>query len=202
MLAASIGFTCLLLVARAFYSGTGFYFFYIWNFLLAVIPLFISRQLSLQKKPWHNGVLLCIWLLFLPNAPYIVTDIIHFDYRPPVPAWFDLLIVASAAWNGLFAAIVSLLQVEHFLKSRYPRHVFFFMGCTVLLCGYGVYIGRFWRFNSWDVFTRPAEVMARVFSPVMNPLSHIPVWSFTIAFASMLLLAYYTVKRCTGPLQP
>src|SRR5882672_5348565 len=98
----SLCFTLSLLAIRVFYTGSVMYFFYPWNLFLALVPLFFSGLLLKQKKINFKSILLLgLWLLFLPNAPYLVTDIFHFEARPPVPLWFDLMLVVSGAWNGI-----------------------------------------------------------------------------------------------------
>src|SRR4051794_33418435 len=102
MLLLSVGFTMLMLAVRMAYSSTLEYSFYGWNTFLAAIPYLISTQLlRLRKIHVTAVVMLCVWLLFFPNAPYIITDLLHYEERPPVPFWYDILLVISAAWNGL-----------------------------------------------------------------------------------------------------
>src|SRR4051812_8337461 len=97
----SISFTIFLLAFRLLYWGQINFFFYLWNLFLAIIPLVISKFIWRRKKiDLITIVALLGWLLFLPNAPYLITDIIHFYEKPPVPTWFDLLLVTSAAWAG------------------------------------------------------------------------------------------------------
>jgi uncharacterized membrane protein len=128
MLLLSILFTMVLLCARFYYTKELMYSFYIWNTFLAVIPLCCSRRLIRLDRFGYKAVLLLAgWLAFLPNAPYMITDVFHYMDRPPVPAWFDLLLVTSAAWNGLLLGIISLMQVERFLHT----HWYWFAVCYV-----------------------------------------------------------------------
>jgi uncharacterized membrane protein len=122
ILFASIFFTMLLLIARVIYTGKFTYAFYTWNMFLALIPLWSSRRLLCQNKLDIIAVgYLSLWLLFSPNAPYLITDIFHFKDRAGCPAWFDLVLVSSASWNGIFIGILSLLQVERFLKRYFEN---------------------------------------------------------------------------------
>lgn len=197
MLLLSVSFTIFLIVFRFLYFGHLDFMFYPWNLFLAVIPLMISRQLFRWKKLTLTvfPLLLC-WLLFLPNAPYIITDIFHFYERPPVPKWFDLLLVTSAAWNGLMLGIVSLLQVEHFLRLHLSSFkVNISVAAIILLCAYGIYVGRFLRFNSWDVLTNTNAVLHQLGSSIVHPAHHISIWAFTMFFGAMLGLVYYTIKK-------
>jgi len=196
MIAAGIAFTMLLLLIRYLRSGQFAYFFYVWNTFLAVIPLILSKNLSGCTNLKTKAIaLLCSWLVLWPNAPYIITDIFHFHERPPVPIWFDLLLVISAAWNGLVLGIVSLMQVEQFLHKHIRKNIVYLaIAFCILLCGYGVYIGRFVRFNSWNIITAPDEIVDTIASHVLRPLHYVHVWSFTCLFAAMFGMIYFTIK--------
>ena len=199
MLLLSVSFTIVLLVARMLYSGTYIYMFYVWNIWLAIIPVLASRQLTKYNgataSPW---LLLLVWLLFLPNAPYLVTDVFHFIPRKPVPVWFDLLLVISGAWNGLMLGIVSLVQVETFLLKHLRESTvrIVIAGC-ILLCAFGVYLGRYLRLNSWDVVANPYPLAFSIGHRVVHPFAHVSTWAFTFLFAALLWIAYSTIRQFT-----
>jgi len=196
MLAASLAFTFLLLAIRVSIAHQTMYLFYVWNLFLAAIPLVISRRLGWQDTfNFKSCLLLMGWLLFFPNAPYIITDIFHYENRPPLPMWFDLLLVLNAAWSGLMFGLCSLLQVELFL-SRYlkPIWVSIYINGSLVLCGYGIYLGRFLRFNSWDIITAPHQLFVASFQHIFNPFDHRGTWGFSLLFGISLILFYYTLK--------
>ncbi len=196
MLFNSIAFTIALLIIRICKTGTYAYAFFIWNLFLALIPLLLSRKLKNHSKIGVASItIMSFWLLFFPNAPYIITDLFHFRKREPVPQWYDLVLVTSAAWNGLLLGIVSLMQVEQFLSTHIKGiwlriTVFSFM----LLCGYGIFIGRFLRYNSWNIVTKPGKLVHTTAHHVFQPQANIKVWAFTFLFAAMFGLAYYTLQ--------
>ena len=196
MLIASVAFTLLLLAVRIVVTQQLMYVFYIWNLFLATIPLLLSRRLQRQQAlNVKSYLLLTVWLLFFPNAPYIITDIFHYESRPPLPMWFDLLLVINAAWCGIILGLVSLLQVENFL-AKYLKPIW--VNCCItgslLLCGYGIYIGRFLRFNSWDIVTNPVALFTTCMQRVFNPFDYKSTWGFTLLFGISLCLFYYTLK--------
>jgi len=195
--AVSLGFTLVLLAIRAFYTGSVTYFFYPWNLFLALVPVFISGLLIKQRALNYKGVLLfALWLLFLPNAPYLVTDIFHFEQRPPVPFWFDLILVVSGAWNGILLCMISLFRVERFLKITWNSNIVSkLMPLIIVLCGYGVYIGRYLRYNSWDVVTEPLGILRTSTHHIHHPFQNLNVWLFTFVFASFLGIIYFTIKK-------
>lgn len=194
--AAAILFQFGLLVFRWIYTKELSFGFYPWNTFLAIVPLFFSAKLLKQQKMNLKAVL-CIggWLLFFPNAPYLVTDIFHFGERPIVPVWFDLVIVILGAWNGILLAILSLLQVEQFFRKLYAGKLLALMMAVVfLLTSYGVYIGRYLRFNSWDIITAPVTLFSTSVKHIIHPFAYTHLWAFTIIFSFMFCLMYYSVK--------
>jgi uncharacterized membrane protein len=197
LVSISLGFTLALLIIRLFYTGTAMYFFYPWNLFLALVPVFFSGLLLKQKTLNYKSILLlALWLLFLPNAPYLVTDIFHFEERPPVPFWFDLMLVVSGAWNGILLCMISLLRVERFLKTVCtPKLTGKIMPLIIFLCGYGVYIGRYLRYNSWDVVTEPIGILRTSTHHIHHPFQNLNVWLFTFVFASFLGIIYFTIKK-------
>ena len=114
-------FSLTLLFVRIILTGHLTYAFLAWNLFLAWIPFMISQKLSTEKNRWKILLLFSTWLLFLPNAPYIITDFLHLRQRPPVPYWYDILLMFSAALNGLLLGLASLLIVEKFLIDRYGK---------------------------------------------------------------------------------
>lgn len=195
LLIACIVFTAGLYIARVLYSKQLTYGFYCWNIFLAVIPYICSSLLHPKNSSLKNAMLIIAWLLFFPNAPYLITDIFHFCERPPVPLWYDLLLVTQAAFTGIMIGFFSLKQVEIFLYSQYKKNIANrLVLLSIFLCSYGMYIGRFARFNSWDVVTQPWALYTDTIDRVLNPVTHIKTWAFTTLFAFMLSLIYYTLK--------
>lgn len=197
MLPVSIAFCLLLVVVRMCYTGSFMYGFYIWNTVLALVPLFFSRRLAAHPRSgWYSALHFACWLAFFPNAPYLVTDVFHFARESAVPKWFDLILVISAAWNGLLLGILSLMEVERFLLFRFSKKkVIVIQAGIMVLCGYGVYIGRFLRFNSWDVVADPLSLFSTMSPHWLQPAGHLTVWGFTFLFAALFAVVYYTVKQ-------
>lgn len=197
LLLLSVCFTMSLLLIRRLYSSTTDYSFYGWNIFLAAIPYFISTQLvKLKKINTLTVCLLIIWLLFFPNAPYIITDVFHYEERLPIPFWYDLLLVISGAWNGLILGMVSLMNVEIFLSRHLKRGwVSLIVAASLLLGSYGVFLGRFLRFNSWNIVTDPRIIVSASAHHVLLPGNYPKLWVFTILFAALLGIIYFTLTR-------
>ncbi len=166
--------------------------FLIWNLLLAWIPLvFAFAFAAVPRRIWllPFGVL---WLAFLPNAPYLITDLVHL--RNGYDLWRHVLQYGVAAWTGIMLGVVSMRLVHRRLTAEFGRVTgWTAMAVTVALCAVGVVIGRFQRWNSWDLIDRPDAVVAGTLDWVRNPLSHVESTGVGLAVAAFFALAYLTM---------
>ena len=182
---------------RVVYSETTVFLFLNWNLLLAWIPpaCAAGAWLVAGKRPTLAPLaLLGAWLLFLPNAPYILTDLLHLAQRQNVPLWYDLFMLLSFAWNGLILGFTSLRIVQGLVEGWAGRAAAW--GVVLLSLGasaFGVYLGRFLRWNSWDVLTEPGALAQDIFARVLSPLSYPRTLVVTALLAAFLILAYVTV---------
>ena len=181
--------------------GTTTFFFLIWNLFLAWIPYWISLTLDSFYK-WSEsktliGILLFAWLLFFPNAPYIITDLLHLRNRAPIPHWYDLMLFLSFAWTGLILGLISLYEVHRFLNQHVSKFVSW---CCIVfaigLSGLGVYIGRVLRWNSWDILTTPMDLFHDLFYIIINP-SAFPESDMIWVIGAFMFLAYLTFINFT-----
>lgn len=185
-----------MIAGRIVYTGTWYGTFLVWNLFLAWLPFAFSRLL-VEKRPGTivQYGLLATWLLFLPNAPYIITDLFHLKHRPPVPYWYDLLLLFWAAWNGLLLGIISLMNVERFLHTRLkPTVVNGLINLCLVLCAFGVYAGRFLRWNSWYVVSEPRSIISDVAHIALNPGDNLRTWGVTFVFSLLMITVYKTMK--------
>jgi uncharacterized membrane protein len=196
----SSAFSCLLLAIRMLVTHSIAYIFLPWNLFLAFIPYWITRWVSRDISIMENKVklLLCFltWLLFIPNSFYIVTDLFHLIHVRSAPKWFDLLLIFSFAWNGIVCGIISLRKVEkvvHVLKGQ--RFSLLLVLVVMWLIAFGIYIGRFLRFNSWDVITDPFSLLEEITSLIIHPFENGYAWGMTICYAIFMTLLYFTIKK-------
>lgn len=193
------GFCFLLSILRVSLSGTSFFLFLNWNLFLAGIPYFLTSIISSQKRGSIQklkilGVSL-IWLLFFPNAPYILTDLFHLRIESSIPKWFDLILIISFAWTGLLFGFLSLMKIEMLFASFLSKkQVTWFSSGILFLASFGVYLGRFLRWNSWDVINNPSHLLFDISDRVINPFDHPRTWGVTILFGLLLNLIYWTIK--------
>lgn len=194
-----VGFTILLLAFRILYSGSLAYAFFAWNLFLAFIPLILSSALLKSERDYRQLGLFITWILFFPNALYIITDLTHLKERAGIPLWFDIIVAFSAALNGLLIGFTSLYQIEIFLRSRLnakkTKTILYI--CLLISC-YGVYIGRFLRWNSWDVFFSPFRFIDDVAQPFISPLQHPRTWAMTIILFLFFGVFYFIIKKLPG----
>ena len=159
LLAASV--LCVgLLELRIRETGDGFYRFLVWNLFLAWVPLVLAGAAYARSRRGVDpltAALLVAWLVFFPNAPYLLTDFIHLT-QGPAPLWYDALMLSAFAWTGLLLGFSSLYLVQLILRRAFGVAVSWFgVFCSLALASIGVYIGRFVRLNSWDVLLHPRQ---------------------------------------------
>jgi uncharacterized membrane protein len=190
-------FIAAMLVVRFIHTGSIKFTFLIWNIFLAYIPYVISTYFTdtLQQKKWIQIIVFASWLLFFPNALYIVTDIIHLNDIPNIPVWFDAVLLFSASFVGLALAFVSLINVENFLLQFYtPKLVQRYVALLLFFGAFGVYLGRFKRWNSWDIITNPISLFVDVVSRFINPFAHLYSWGIVLFLTVLYGVCWYFLK--------
>jgi uncharacterized membrane protein len=199
-LAISVCFSCVLVCVRIVATGQFTYLFLVWNLFLAVIPYltteFLISKPCLFTNKWKMAALLFLWLLFIPNTFYIVTDLFHLDQFDNAPRWFDLALIFSFAWNGLMMGVLSIRRIEQVQLLVFQKELsFFFLSIIMWLNALGVYVGRYLRFNSWDVFTQPFSLFAEMSKVLFHPFQNKMDWSMISVWSLFMLLLYVTIKK-------
>lgn len=170
----------------------------IWNLFLAWLPYLFALITSLihevQPRWWWLLITPAgLWLLFLPNAFYIVTDFMQLTKHPSIPIWYDAGLITIASWTGLFLAIISLFTMQRIVQKQLGG--LFSWGFSFLIIGlngYGVYLGRFLRWNSWDIFFEPFGILSDSYDLLVNPLDSKEVIGFIAMYTSLFLVTYLT----------
>lgn len=189
--ALSCVWCCGVLMVRFHVAGDQTFRFMIWNLFLAAIPLGLSLLMPRVRGMLAATAVVLAWLLFFPNAPYVLTDLMHLHMRPNVPFWLDLLMLLSFALVSLWMGFQSLRLMQVWVSERFGGVTSWcFAFGSLLLTGFGIYLGRFLRWNSWDIVTRPWRLMADVGDRFLNPLDHLRTWGFTLGFGGLLVLGY------------
>ncbi|MFA6251317.1 MAG: DUF1361 domain-containing protein [Candidatus Paceibacterota bacterium] len=167
-----------------------------WNIFLAIIPFCISsillwwaRNHKLKKYLFFIGGIL--WLLFIPNAPYIITDLIHIGEVRAVPALYDSFLIFNSAWVGLLFGLHSIYHMEQILREKYSARVTFaILTITMLFISFGIYLGRFLRFNSWDIFEKPLSFINGIGEIFSNKTDSIEAFLYTGLFLFFIIMSY------------
>ena len=183
---------CLTLwAARVQFTGSERFFYLLYNLALAVIPLGFSSAMVHLRVARIRWFLFPLWLLFFPNAPYLLTDLIHLRPTEESPLWFDWLFILSCALTGAIIGLVSLRQVHRILEIRFgPERAWIAITLIFPLTAFGIYLGRFPRWNSWDLLTRPGKVMSQIGDLLLHPLDHPRMVAYTLGVTVLLALGY------------
>jgi len=226
LLFLSMLFSCLLTAARVVHTEHRHFIFLVWNLFLAYIPYFISTRLTrmdagrgetrLETKvgrgPDGRGArrglgwwtLALLWLLFIPNSFYIITDLYHLGdlYNDRnMPQWFDLAMILSFVWNGLLLGVLSVRQMERLLLPKLTlMKELLFLYPVMWLNALGIYIGRYLRYNSWDIVTDPFRLLRDIATMVIHPLQHKNTWDMVLCFSILMTLIYLLMKRISKAL--
>ncbi len=201
------GTSVALVLARILWTGRISYSFLVWNLFLAWLPLVFallaceSYQNS-SGRDWRFLSLAGAWLLFFPNAPYIFTDLIHLTNHFYPYFWVDLSLILLCALTGLVLGFVSLYLMQSVVERMLGRAAsWLFIAAVAALTGFGIYLGRFMRFNSWDVVFRPRQVYHGIGNWVADPFANSTSLAFPLLFGTFLFITYLMLYALTH-LQP
>ena len=180
---------------RIAYTGTGQYRNLIWNLVLAWVPFLIALAVYDRHRRGVSARRLAlpalVWLLFLPNAPYLVTEYKFLADFGAAPAWFDVTLLTTFAWVGLLLGFTSLFLMQTVAERIFGTAASWCAALLVLaLTGFGIYLGRFERWNSWDVVLDPVAIATSLGGALADPLAHTRPLAITMAMAVFLSLGY------------
>jgi uncharacterized membrane protein len=188
----------ILFSARAIQTHSLAHINLVWNLFLAWIPYLFSLLAahldSAYPRRW--GLLLVpgfIWLIFFPNAPYLLTNFLQLHGHRGVPLWYDIGLLVSFVWTGLILAIASLRTMQS-LVQQYLGWIagWLFASSAILLGGLGVFLGRFSRWNSWDLILQPQAIFADLLNRFIDPFDNVSFFAFTFMYTAFLFICYYT----------
>jgi uncharacterized membrane protein len=184
---------------RWHYTDTKTFLFLNWNLLLAVIPYAITTLAviypSIKNSRFRLFALMAVWLIFFPNAPYILTDLFHLRKNTGMPIWFDLTLILFFAWTGLLFGFLSLRDVQASLMARINRRwVLIITSALIFIGSFGIYLGRYLRWNSWDILNEPFSIIYQIGDRLVNPIAHSRTWGMTIFFGLFLNVVYWSLR--------
>jgi uncharacterized membrane protein len=186
----------VLFIFRVIDAGNYRYNFLLWNLFLGWLPLLFAWLLvrNLQYRRWlsrDNLLLTALWIGFLPNSFYLVSDLIHLHITGEVSLLYDAVLFFSCIFNGYVAGFASLYLVHHELLKRkewWRAHTI--IAGVLLLCSFAIYLGRNLRWNTWDVLVNPAGILFDVTDRLISPFAHPQVFVTTTTFFALLGTMY------------
>lgn len=191
-LAIVLAFVVAMLCCRFLYADSKTYVFLLWNIFLAWIPFKVSLLVSSKQNKISSTILVGVWLLFFPNGLYIITDLIHLGPRQNIPIWYDAVLLFTSSLLGLVMAFASLHNIEIFLRTNFKRSI---VNAIIFFClfagSFGVYLGRFLRWNSWDIITEPFGLVKQIAIRFIYPVEYYKAWAVTILLTCLFSLLYY-----------
>ena len=183
-------FTLAMLAGRVVYTRTWDHGWIAWNLALAWVPFLIAFVIYERARSGAAGKVLAalgaLWLLFFPNAPYIVTDLQHIGVGSGVPIMYDVLLLTAAAWTGFLLGLTSLFMI-HAVGRRLlgAANAWALVVGVLAVSSFGIYLGRVQRWNSWDVFVRPGALLGQLGEGL-----HTRPIALTVLLTSFLLASY------------
>lgn len=189
----------LLNIFRIVLFGSHSFVWLFWNLFLAIVPFVISSfLLNRDSENKLSNISFFIfgffWLLFIPNAPYLITDLIHIGVVRSVPVIYDAFLLFGMAWVGFYLGLYSIYHIDQILNKRYTKKfskiVIFFI---ILFISFGIYLGRFLRFNSWDVFKEPVSLIKTTHITFVYPKDH-TTYLYIALFAVFIYVFYMSFK--------
>ncbi|MCT4565556.1 MAG: DUF1361 domain-containing protein [Maledivibacter sp.] len=182
--------------------------FLIWNLFLAWVPLFLSLGINHINKNMKYGAKKTIyllflgfsWLMFFPNAPYIVTDVIHlsiynyyhniseyaYNFNTDFMIWYDLILIMLFIFTGYIVGHISLYNMHKIIEEKLEKVVGWIFVCIVsFLSGFAIYLGRFLRLNSWEMASNPVNLIKAILASI-----NIGSIKFTLMFGFFIFLIY------------
>lgn len=194
--------TCLcfaLSLFRVYLSGTKTFLFLNWNLFLAFVPWVLTSIIIVNNHLKHKSIviafLLFTWLLFFPNAPYILTDLFHLRLNSNIPLWYDLVLILTFAWTGLLYGFLSLFDIEKIFVEKFKiKWISFLSSILLFVTSFGIYLGRYLRWNSWDILNNPMGLFNDILHRFTFPMEHPRTWGVTIFMGILLNIMYWSFK--------
>jgi len=202
-LVGSSAFCLALVVVRVIGTGTGLQVWLVWNLVLAWIPFLLALVVYDGHRRRAGRALLAplslLWLVFFPNAPYILTDFVHLEEPLAAPLWFDALMIAAFAFTGLLLGYASLYLMQAVVRARLGTVAGWAAAIGVLaLSSVGIYLGRFVRVNSWDIVTNPDFLYGIARPRLEDPFGNPELIAVSLLFTAFLSVTYLVVYSLTA----
>lgn len=193
-------FNFSLTALRIYHSQQLYFLFLVWNLFLALLPWLGAKTAHYLQKIGASPFLIILFLVativFLPNAPYLLTDLCHLRWTTYANfLWLDILMIVAYAATGLVVFYATFFVLEKILEQYWgATWTTLVLILLFFLNAFGVYLGRFLRFNSWDLVTKPWSLLEVITERLMYPMAHPKTWGVTLGYGSLFLLGFYGLK--------
>ncbi len=201
------GINASFFMARVVAGHSWNYWYLLWNLFLAWLPLLFAwlLQRSLKHNRWLSAkplIYTLLWLGFLPNSFYLVSDLVHLHSTGEVSLLFDCVMMFSFIFTGLVLGFTSLFIIQRQLHDKLKlRHTHSLVAAVLLLCSFAIYLGRNFRLNSWDVLVNPAGLLFDVSDQFVNPALHPQLFTTTLMFFALLMGIYVVLWQVIRAVQ-
>lgn len=188
MLVVMSALAVLLSIIRLVITGNPFHVYLGWNLFLGWIPIGLALLAEQRvNSRWKTLIISALWLLFFPNSPYVITDLVHLRPGNYALFWHDAIMIFTYAMVSLACGLISLYWMQKVWTKVFSARISFVLLLTVFpLTGYGIYLGRVQRWNSWDLFTQPKQLLINALLSFHSTTA----WVITIEFAILLAVMY------------
>lgn len=204
-LAAALGVSAalgmILLCIRVLVAGNLDFWFLPWNLFLGYLPIvfawfFAKRTQKTRLMEWQNLALAFLWLGFLPNSFYLITDYIHLRATGDISLLYDVVMMTAFVWSGLLAGFLSLYMMHKVALSKFRRRdAHGLVAIVLLLCSFAIYLGRYLRWNTWDILVNPFGLVFDVSDRFINPSDHPQAFTTTLVFFVLLSSMYWSLYQ-------
>ena len=174
--------------------------FFAWNLFLALVPLAAARQWNEHAPSVLRVGYFVLWLLFLPNAPYLISDLEHLRPRTGVPFVLDQVLFFSFALAGIYAGGLSIVTLARkFAWSRWTRPARIASMSLFPLVGFGVYLGREARWNSWNLITHPLTLLEDLAAIFTHPAARTEALQYVLLYGGIMFLVTLWIPPRPSP---
>ena len=196
-----LGLAFFLNILRVVLFGSTAFLYMFWNMFLAFVPFFISSILLLRTnkeniiKPFFI-IGFILWFIFLPNAPYVITDFIHLGRIRAVPAMFDVFLLFASAGASVLMGLYSISHMEKILLLKFTKKITnIIILITILFTSFGIYLGRYLRFNSWDLFISHNSLITSIWKMFTQSNDYANVYGYTLLFFIFIYVSYRAFRE-------
>lgn len=181
----------------------------VWNIFLAYLPLLFSTLVYKNSSKFTEILKIFLWLIFWPNAIYVVTDYIHLQnikfytltaggnlYTTDIFTWLGLLSLTIGFLYSIITTAISEILIEEYLEQKFIKfNKNIFRLLVSMLGAVAIYIGRFLRLNSWDIFNIPKYIHKMTVLGHSNIFILSFIFIFTVYIFIVVLVGNYIKKN-------